>query len=302
MTNTIRADSITQAKAVINERIKRIDYINEKFRTSYSGYSDSTGEQRGIAIVLSLVTIALLFSAPIVMREICSAVGIAASSPQGAIGVVALYTICLYAGLNVWKIFIRLSHISQIDGYIAETTKVRDSLSQLRDNIDSSIERISQRIESGNVSIKPEKNYDSQIDKFLGIAESYQADGNSALDRSISVFYWISSIAFLAAFIGIAAAPTAMAVCNVFDISINEIILVAYVAISIGLFIWVNVELYKKNKNGGAGGFFSSIACAPAGLAAVWAICGIIALVIYVFIICIVIGIVVGIIAGLFNS
>lgn len=302
MTNTIRADNITQAKAVINERITRIDYINEKFRTSYSGYSDSTGEQRGIAIVLSLVTIALLFSAPIVMREICSAVGMAVSSPQGAIGVIALYTICLYAGLNVWKIFIRLSHISQIDGYIAETTKVRNHLSQLRDNVDSTIDGIARKIESGNVTINPEENFDSQIEKYLGIAESYHAEGNSALEKAINVFYWISSISFLSAFIAISASPTAMAVCSVFDVNIYEVILVAHILISIGAFIWVNVELYKKSKNRGAGGFFCSIASAPAGLAAVWAICGIIALIIYVFIICIAIGIVVGVIAALFNS
>ena len=302
MTSTIRADSITQAKAVINDRIKRIDFINEKFRTSYIGYSNSTGEQKGVVVLLSLVAIVLLFLSPAIVREICSVVGIAISSPQGTIGIIALYTICLFAGLNAWKICIRLSHIAQIDGYIAETTKVRDSLSQLINNIDSSADGISKRIEGGNVTIKPDNNYDSQIDKYLDIAEAYHADGNSVLDHAINAFYWISSIAFLAAFIAVAASPTAMAVCEVFDVSIYEVILVAYVVISIGAFIWVNVELYKKSKNGGAGGFFSSIACAPAGLAAVWAICGIIALVIYVFIICIVIGVVVGLIAGLFNS
>ena len=302
MTNTIRADSISQAKAVINERIKSIDQINEKFRTSYTDYTDSTGEQKEIAIVLSLVTLVLLLLSPAIVREICSLVGLATSSPQGTIGIIALYTICLFAGLNVWKICIRLGHISQIDGYIAETTKFKDSLSQLRDNIDSTIDGISRKIEGGNVTISPETNYDNQIDKYLGIAEAYHADGNSALDHAINAFYWISSIAFLAAFIAIAASPTAMAVCNVFDVSFYEVILVAYVVISIGAFIWVNVELHKKSKNGGAGGFFSSIACAPAGLAAVWAICGIIALVIYAFIIGFVIAIIIGLIGALFNS
>lgn len=301
MTDTIRAESISQARAVIEKRIRGIDTVNAMFRRSYSGYTDNTGEQAATAVLLGLLVTGLGFLSPRIIREVCALTDLAVSSLQGKMGLVALYAICLFLALQFLKIMIRLSRISKINGHIRKTTAIKKSLSQISENVDASMREISQKMESGNEVFAPENEYDGQILKYLDIAKTYRNDGNLALDHMIKIAFLVAGIAFGAAFIAVTAAPTAATVCRVFGVEGYSWVFVAYVVISIIVFILVNLDVFSKNKDGKASGFFSTIACAPIGMAAVWILCGIIALIYYSIVICIVIGLL-GLVCGVFSK
>ena len=302
MTEAIREASIKQAEAVIKGQIARIDSINTTFRSSYSGYTKNTSGQKWAVFFLIVFAASLVCSTPWLIRQACWYVDVAFETPQGMLAVIALYLVSLYAFLYTSKILSRLRRISKIDGYTKETTKVRDVLSKMMDNMESSANDILKQIAAENVDIKPEQDLDRQIEKYEKIANSYHDADNTGIDKACKVFYWISSITFCTAFVALTVAASAEWACRLFGINMYEVFLGVSALAALAGFIWINTALHRKHKGEEAGAYVLSLVSAPASMGAVWVACGALALAAIVLAVAVGIGICAGIIGILIDS
>lgn len=302
MTHASRVDGLQKTRNELSARIKKTDLINQKFKNSFAGYTEDTVGQKVTVFFLGILVLALLIFSPMIVSRVFNMVGAYNGSGLQTLGIVAMYAICIYVALFMLRIIIRLSRIARIDGYVAEVNAIRTKLNTNLGAVDTTLTKIEKEIQAKNVKITPVDNIDEEITNYENIANTYSNPDGDALDGIIKFAYWAATILFGVAFVAITGTAVASSISSTFDVDVYGVVLFFYAVFALAGFIALHVAISKNQEEFGFGTFILSLFSGPVAVPVIWAICGLIALVLYLLSIALVIAIVVGIIAALCNS
>lgn len=296
MTHLAIADSIQIARDEISSRIEQTEDINKKFKNSFSGYTENTGEQKAAVFFLALFVIGLLIFSPFIVDRF-----VPEYSEEWiyTLSITALYSICIYASLFMLNIIIRLKRIAKLDGYISNVNQIKDMMTANLASVDKAISELESVILQKNISITPDKNLDYEIENYKKKAETYLESGDGALDLLIEFAYWISSAIFGIAFVAVTGEYAAELVEYTFNVDIYPYL---YPIIAFILFVIINCRLAKKSSEYKLRSYVLSLLSCPAAIPAVWILCGIIYIIIHIIAIVIAGSLIIGFFIAIFNS
>lgn len=282
MMHTARVDTAQNARNEITMRLKQIDVISNKFRNSFSGYTENTETQKVTAFFFGLAAFVLLIFPPFIIESIFSTYGGHLGQMYYVTAFIALYSACIYFALLTYKYTYRLGRIARIDNHIRSVNAIKTALTTYLGSIDKTTDDLAQEIQQKNMKIMPVSNIDAEISRYQTIAGTYTEAEGHLLNRSLLLLHFISSLFFGITLVAINGEAVTLGICLKFDIDIYEVVLVTYVLIALACFIAVNVYYIRlKNEDyNGLGYYILSLASGLVAIPLAWALWGIIYLII----------------------